>query len=64
MILNQPLRTSTALRNTSKLRLLPLSNQRSPVSLPRQMANHVLPVYNIARLRESFLCVIGASARL
>jgi hypothetical protein len=60
MVMNQLLRTSTPLRYTSKFRLLPLRDERSPVFPPRQMADDVLPVYNIARLRESFLCVIGA----
>jgi hypothetical protein len=50
------------MRHTREFLLLPISDEICPVSPSRQMAHQVLPIQDIARLRESFFSKVGAVA--
>lgn len=64
MVFDQPVRANAPLRHTRKILLLPLRDEICPMFLPRQMADQVLPVQHIARLRKSSLGEVVRAAGL
>jgi hypothetical protein len=52
------------MRYTSEFLLLPLTDEAYPVFLPRQVADQVLAVQDVARLCKCVLGEVGRAARL